>query len=132
MYLPDNAMCSLRDRCRRLRGKRDRGNTRNLDGSGIHPAARRVVIVTARSDVTVDRRAAVLTVDRIYFLARVHRLVDPGRLHLPARFCRSRLGYMYAFNDFQIRTFLSAFALAIETIMAGSDGKIPARCPLIS
>lgn len=40
---------------------------------------------------------------------------------------------MYAFNDFQIRTFLSTFALAIESIIWESAGENPhTRSPLIS
>lgn len=54
------------------------------------PAPRQVVMVHGWILRNGGPRTVVLTVDRIYFLARVHGLVvDPGRLHLPACFCDS-------------------------------------------
>lgn len=89
---------------------------------GIHLAVRRVVTVYGSVKRNGGPRTAVLTVDRIYFLAGVRGLVvDPGRLHLPVRFCGIWPEYIYAFNDFQICTFLPAFVLAIENIMEGKS-----------
>lgn len=87
----------------------------NPNGPGL--VTRQVVLVHGLILRNGGLRTAVLTVDRIYFLARVHGLVvDPGRLHLSCVFA-TRPGYMYAFNDFQIHTFLSAFTLAIESVI---------------
>lgn len=60
----------------------------NLNGPWPARVLRRVVIVDGSIRRNGGPRTAVLTVDRIYFLARVHGLVvDPGRLHLPGCFC---------------------------------------------
>lgn len=86
------------------------------------PPCKRVVIVYGSVKRNGRPRTVILTVDRIYFLARVRGLVvDPGRLHLPVCFCGLWPEYIYAFNDFQICTFLSAFVLAIESIMEGTS-----------
>lgn len=93
----------------------------------------RVVTVRASVGRNGGPRTAVLTVDRIYFLAREPTDCWSIQVVYTYRYVfATRPGYMYAFNDFQIHTFLSTFALAIESIMEGPSGKIPARCSLIS
>lgn len=98
-------------------------------------AWRAVVIVAVRSDVTTGGlRTVVLTVDRICFLARVHGLVDLPGSSTPTHDVFASLTPDICTHSmtFRFRTFLSAFAPAIGTIMARTVGKIPARCPLIS
>lgn len=70
-------------------------------------------------------RTAVLTVDRIYFLARAHELMaDPGRPHLPVRFCYSTRIYVRIQWLSDSYVFVRICTRNREHYMGGTPGKI--------